>query len=86
MSTYKTKDGSQSGFVPGIGPVVNGYLYNAPDDLENYNFIKVADPAPAVPTDPQTPSAQPQETPAAVLQPLSAPVEQVNTQSEGISG
>ena len=50
MSKYKTKDGSQTGVVPGVGEIVNGILSNAPDNLENPNLELVADPKPVTPT------------------------------------
>ena len=64
MSTYKTKDGSQTGFVPGVGAIVDGLLKNAPDNLENANLVKVETPIPSQPPAPAAPAASPSVNPA----------------------
>jgi len=47
MATYKTKDGTQTGVVPGVGEIVNGLLKNAPANLENPNLELVTESQPA---------------------------------------
>jgi hypothetical protein len=57
--TYKTKDGTQSGFVVGVGQIVDGKI-EVPDGviIENANLVKVEDQpqtAPAAPVASNTP-------------------------------
>lgn len=63
MATYKTKNGQMTGFVPGVGEIVDGKI-EGPDNLESANLEKVesqtqvASPAPVAPV--ATPASQPE--------------------------
>lgn len=77
MSTlYKTKNGMQDGFVPGVGAIVNGMI-EGPDNLESPNLVKVDQPQIAASqTAPAAPVASPQPTPAPatnIITPPAAP-------------
>lgn len=69
MTLYKTKNGQQTGVVPGVGEIVNGKI-EGPDNLESANLVKVETQAsapvapPASPPAPQTPPEQPTPQPA----------------------
>lgn len=63
MAIYQTKDGSKTGFVPGVGEIVDGKI-EGPDNLESPNLEKMTDQtqpsidapvvAPVLPEQPQT--------------------------------
>jgi len=61
---YKTKDGTKTGFVPGVGDIVNGKI-EGPENLESANLVRV---------DEQTPPPQ-QTAPAAPAASIPAPVQ-----------
>lgn len=70
MTKYKSTNGVQTGFVPGVGEIVNGVI-EAPENWQHNNlFEKVVEQpkvAPAVPTasptpEPLTPPAIPTQT------------------------
>lgn len=69
MATYRTKDGTKTGFIPGLGVIVDGVI-TVPDEIviENANLEKVTEaPAPATqaaPAEPATPSPAPAAAPA----------------------
>lgn len=62
MTLYKTKNGQMTGFVPGVGEIVDGKI-ESPVKLEG-NFEKVTEapqtPAPAAPVASPTPAPTPQ--------------------------
>ena len=79
MATYKTKDGTLTGFVPGVGQIVDGKI-TVPDGvvIENANLVKIDEtsPQPAAPTAPAAPVAsQPVNT---------APAPQAQTNQENL--
>lgn len=64
MALYETKNGQQTGFVPKVGPIVNG-RFRGPKGLEGANIVEVEEPVappieqskvatPAVPAVPTT--------------------------------
>jgi hypothetical protein len=63
MATYKTKNGQLTGFVPGVGEIVDGLIHNAPEGLESANLVRVEEePAKAAPVAP-APAAAPVPAP-----------------------
>lgn len=87
--TYQTKDGTQDGFVPGVGQIVGGKI-TVPDGivLENANLELVVD-QPQPQAAPVAPAATPSATPVTLTtspvapQPAPAPEQQtVNKESE----
>lgn len=56
--TYKTKDGTKTGFIPGVGEIVDGEI-SSPVELESPN-LELADAAPIVGTASQQNPNQPE--------------------------
>lgn len=75
---YKTKDGTQTGFVPGVGEIVNGLL-TVPDGIviENANLEKIEPEKLEEPSQPQA-SAAPAAPAPSVSPAPSAPVPPAN--------
>lgn len=79
MTTYKTKDGSKTGFVPGVGEIVDGKL-TVPDGMtiENAN-LEIVEDQPS-PTAPAAPVASNPVPPAQAANPI--PPTQTQTNQE----
>jgi len=55
MTIFQTKNGAKTGFVPGVGAIVDGKI-EGPDNLENPNLAKVEEKE-QLPVVPVAPSA-----------------------------
>ena len=74
--TYRTKDGTKEGFVPGVGPIVDGRI-TVPEGtvLENANLERIED-QPQPQPHPQAAPAASVASPSVASSPAPVPVAQ----------
>lgn len=84
---YKTKNGMQTGFVPGVGEIVGGQI-DSPVKLEGANLVEVTEvptPQPQI-TAQEVASAALAASPPPQAQPTASNVQNTNISTEATNG